>query len=80
MQYLVRFHSRLILLAARMGNDDSYVMRIIDDIDFVWQAQYLVRLAGDFSWQAQHFLTFWEIAGAPNVVFYNTKSSPRWDE
>ena len=45
----------------------------------MWQAQYLVRLAGDFSWQAQHFVTFWEIAGARNVVFYNTKSSPRWD-
>ena len=73
----------MILLAARIGNDgndDSYVMRIIDDIDFVWQAQYLVRLAGDFSWQAHYFVTFWEIAGAPNVVFYNTKSSPRWDE
>ena len=26
-----------------------------------------------------HFVTFWEIAGARNVVFYNTKSSPRWD-
>ena len=45
----------------------------------MWQAQYLVRLAGDFSWQAQHFVTFWEIAGARNVVFYNTKSSSRWD-
>ena len=33
----------------------------------------------DFSWQAQHFVTFWEIAGARNVVFYNTKSSPRSD-
>ena len=40
-------------------------------------AQYLVRLAGDFSWQAQHFVTFWEIAGTRNVVFYNTKSSPK---
>ena len=37
-------------------------------------------LAGDFSWQARHIVTFWEIAGARNVVFYNTKSSPRWDE
>ena len=70
----------MILLAARIGNDDSYVMRIIEDIEFVWQAQYLVRLAGDFSWQAQHFVTFRKIAGARNVVFYNTKSSPRWDE
>ena len=24
-------------------------------------------------------MTFWEIAGARNDVFYNTKSSPRWD-
>ena len=45
----------------------------------MWQAQYLVRLAGDFSWQAQHFVTFWEIAGTRNVVFYNRKASPRWD-
>ena len=32
-----------------------------------------------FSWQAQHFVTCWEIAGARNVVFFNTKSSPRSD-
>ena len=44
---------------------------------FLWQAQYLVRLAGDFLGQAQHFVTFWEIAGMRNVVFYNTKSSPK---
>ena len=69
----------LTVLAPRIGNDVSYVMRIVDDIDFVWQAQYLVRLEGDFSWQAQHFGTFWEIAGARTVVFYNTKASPRWD-
>ena len=85
---------RVTWLAPRIGNDVSYVTQTIDDIDFVWQvqylvrleghfawqAQYLVRLDGDFSWQAQHFVTFSEIAGAPNVVFYNTKSSPRWDE
>ena len=70
----------MTLLAPRIGNDVSYVPQIIEDIHFAWQAQYLVRLAGDFSWQAQHFVTFWEIAGARNVVFYNTKSSPRWDE
>ena len=34
----------------------------------------------DFSWQAQHFATFWEIAGARNVVFFKTKSPPRSDE
>ena len=54
--------------------------QINDDIHFAWQAQYLLRLPGDFSWQAQHFVTFWEIAGTRNVVFYNTKSSPSWDE
>ena len=67
---------RVTLLAPRIGNEVSYVTQIIDDIHFAWQAQYLVRLAGDFSWQAQHFVTFWEIAGTRNVVFYNTKSSP----
>ena len=42
-------------------------------------AQYLVRLAGDFSWQAQQFVTVCEIAGARNVEFYTTKSCPRSD-
>ena len=27
----------------------SYVTQIIDDIHFAWQAQYLVRLEGDFT-------------------------------
>ena len=71
---------RVTSLAPRIGNEVSYVTQIIDDIHFAWQAQYLVRLAGDFSWQAQHFVTFWEIAGTRNFVFYNTKSSPSWDE
>ena len=84
---------RVTWLAARIGNDVSYVTQSTDDIDFVWQVQYLVRLEGhfvwqaqyllrlacDFSWQAQHFVTFWEIAGTRNVVFYNRKASPRWD-
>ena len=70
----------MTLLAPRIGNDVSYVTQIINDIHFAWQAQYLVKLAGDFSGQAQHFVTFWEIAGTRNVVFCNTKSSPRWDE
>ena len=37
----------LTVLGPRIGNDVSYVMRMVDDIDFVWQAQYLLRLAGD---------------------------------
>ena len=28
----------------------------IDDIDFVWQVQYLVRLEGHFVWQAHYFV------------------------
>ena len=67
-------------LAPLIGNDVSYMMRINHEIHFAWQAQYLVNLECDFSWQAQHFVTFWEIAGPRNVVFYNTKSSPRSDE
>ena len=37
----------LTVLAPRIGNDVSYVMRIVDDIDFAWQAQHLVRLDAD---------------------------------
>ena len=40
---------RVTLLAPQIGNDVSYVTQIIDDIHFAWQAQYLVRLVGDFS-------------------------------
>ena len=36
-----------------------------------------MKVECDFPWQAQHFVTFWEIAGARNVVFFNTKLSPR---
>ena len=49
-------------------------------VHFSCQAQYLVKLECDFSWQAQHLVTFWEIAGARNVLFFNTKSFPRSDE
>ena len=68
------------MLAPRIVNDVSYVTWINHAIHFAWQAQYLLKLECDFSWQAQHFVTFWEIAGARNVVFFNTKSSPRSDE
>ena len=40
---------RVTLLALRIGNDVSYVTQIIDDVHFAWQAQYLVRLDGDFT-------------------------------
>ena len=50
------------------------------ECEFLWQVQYLVKVENEFSWQAQHFVTFWEIPGAGNVVFFNTKSSPRSDE
>ena len=75
----IRWGWRVTWLAPRIGNDVSYVTRINHDIHFAWQAQYLVKLEGDFSWQAQHVVTLWEIAGARNVVFFNTKSSPRSD-
>ena len=32
-----------------------------------------MKLECDFSWQAQDFVTFWEIAGARNVVFFQYK-------
>ena len=40
---------RVTLLAPRIGNDVSYVTQIIDDIDFLWQVQYLVKLDGNFT-------------------------------
>ena len=63
----------MTLLAPRIVNDVSYVTRINHEIHFAWQAQYLVKLECYFSWQAQHLVTFWEIAGARNVVFFHTK-------
>ena len=77
-QYLLRLE--VDLLALRIGNDVSYETRTNLLIQFEWQAQYLVNLDCHFSWQAQHLVTFWEIAGARNVVFFNTKSCPRSDE
>ena len=66
--------SRLILLAARIGHDDSYVTQIIDDIHLVWQAQYLVKLEGDLTgcahwkWRficdAEHWWHWFCVAGA----------------
>ena len=72
--------SRLTLHPPRILNDVSYVTRINHEMHFACQAQYLVKLECDFSWQAQHLVTFWEIAGARNVVFFNTKSRSRSDE
>ena len=43
---------RETLLAPRIGNDVSYVTQIIADLHFAWQAQYLVRLPGDFTLSA----------------------------
>ena len=40
---------RVTLVAPRIGNDVSCVTQTIDDVDFVWQVQYLVRLGGDFT-------------------------------
>ena len=34
------------LFAPCIGNEVLYVMQIIDDIYFAWQAQYLVKLEG----------------------------------
>ena len=40
------------LLPPRIGNEVAYVMQIIDDLHFAWQAQYLVRLQGAFACSA----------------------------
>ena len=43
-------------VAARIGNDVSYVTRIKHASHFPWQAQYLVKLKCHFSWQAQYLV------------------------
>ena len=72
----------LTLLALRIVNDVSYVTRINHewfawraqyllkevDNDFSRQAQNLVNVDCDLSWQARHFVEFWEIAGGRNVA------------
>ena len=37
----------MTLVAPRIVNEVIYVMRITDDVNFAWQAQYLVKLEGD---------------------------------
>ena len=61
------------VVAPHIVNDILYLMRINHEINFAWQAQYLAKLEGYFSWQARHFVKFWEIAGVQNVVFFHTK-------
>ena len=72
----------------RIVNSVSCVSRIDHESHFAWQAQYLVKLKCHFSWQAQysvklkcHFswqaqysVKFGMIAGARNVVFYDSLS------
>ena len=71
----------MILLAPRvLNNDVAYVTRVNDGMHFAWQAQYLVKLEYDFSWQAQHLGIFREIAGELMLYFFNTKSCSRSDE
>ena len=40
---------------------------------FLWPAPCLMMLDGHFGWQVQYLVKFREIAGAQNIVFFNTK-------
>ena len=51
----------------------AYATTINNTYYFSWQEQHLVRLEGHFSWQAQYSVKFEKIAGAQNVVIFNTK-------
>ena len=62
-----------MLVAPRIVNDVSYVTDINHENHFSWQAQHLVPLECHFLWQAQYSVKFEEIAGARNVVIFNTK-------
>ena len=65
----------MTLVAPRIANNVFCVKRINDERYFSWQAQYLVKFKCHFSWQAQYSVKFGMIAGARNVVFFNTKCS-----
>ena len=67
----------MTLVTPRIVNNVSFVSRINHEIHFSWQVQYLVKLKCHFSWQAQYSVKFGMIAGARNVVFFNTKCSWR---
>ena len=62
-----------MLVAPRIVNDVSDVTDINHENHFSWQAQHLVILECHFLWQAQYSVKFKEIAGARNVVIFNTK-------
>ena len=65
----------MTLVTPRIVNNVSCVKRINDECYFSWQAQYLVKFQCHFSWQAQYLVKFGMIAGARNVVFFNTNCS-----
>ena len=44
-----------------------YLLKEVDN-DFSRQAQYLVKVDCDLSWQAHDFVEFWEIAGGRHVA------------
>ena len=46
------WHWRVTVVAPRILNDVSYVTRINHEMNFAWQAQYLVNLSCDFCWSA----------------------------
>ena len=71
----IRWCSRMTPVVPRIGNNVSHVTRISYDSHFAWLAQYSVMLKCHFSWQAQYSVKFGMIAGARNVVFFNTKCS-----
>ena len=69
----------MTLVAARIVNSVSCscVSWIDHESHFAWQAQYLVKFKCHFSWQEQYSVRFRMIAGARNVLIFNTKR-PWW--
>ena len=60
---------RLLLLRALYRGEADQSCESV----FVAGAQYLVKLERDFSLQAQHVMTFWEIAGARKCGIFQYK-------
>ena len=72
-QYLVMFEGNVCCSTHCLLT--FHVTRINHEITFSWQGQDLLEFKCDFSWQGQCLVKFGMIAGAQNVVFFNTKCS-----
>ena len=67
-------------VAPRIVNDVPYDLCHTLYCDFSWQAQHLAMSERHFLWQAKYLVKSGWIAGARNVVIFNTKCVAEWEK